>query len=144
MELTIAFLANVTGDSMTTAHFLEAAQARQQAMNSVFWNAEMGQWLDYWLSNPTTCKHLIVEGLVRSGSKQARSMAEDIAVRWIRTNFVAFKKSGAMHEKYDVEKCGEFGGGGEYIAQTGFGWSNGVVLAFLEEFGWPKDLKIDC
>lgn len=28
--------------------------------------------------------------------------------------------------------------------QTGFGWSNGVVLAFLEEFGWPQDLKIDC
>lgn len=28
--------------------------------------------------------------------------------------------------------------------QTGFGWSNGVVLAFLEEFGWPRDRKIDC
>ena len=32
-----------------------------------------------------------------------------------------------------------------YVAmQTGFGWSNGVVLAFLEEFGWPQDRKIDC
>lgn len=28
--------------------------------------------------------------------------------------------------------------------QTGFGWSNGVVLAFLEEFGWPEDRKIEC
>lgn len=28
--------------------------------------------------------------------------------------------------------------------QTGFGWTNGVVLALLEEFGWPEDLKIDC
>ncbi|KAF5935291.1 hypothetical protein HYC85_026420 [Camellia sinensis] len=73
-------------------------------------------------------------GLARSGSKEARLMAEDIAVRWIRTNYVAYKKSGAMHEKYDIEKCGEFGGGGEYIP-LGFGWSNGVVLAFLEEFG---------
>ncbi|TXG47418.1 hypothetical protein EZV62_026712 [Acer yangbiense] len=27
--------------------------------------------------------------------------------------------------------------------QTGFSWSNGVVLAFLEEFGWPQDLKIN-
>ncbi|PNX60738.1 trehalase 1 GMTRE1, partial [Trifolium pratense] len=27
---------------------------------------------------------------------------------------------------------------------TGFGWSNGVVLAFLEEFGWPEDRKIEC
>ncbi|CAL5360284.1 unnamed protein product [Camellia sinensis] len=82
-------------------------------------------------------QHMIVEGLARSGSKEARSMAEDIAVRWIRTNYVAYKKSGAMHEKYDVEKCGE------YIPQTGFGWSNGVVLAFLEEFGWAQDLKIE-
>lgn len=28
--------------------------------------------------------------------------------------------------------------------QTGFGWSNGVVLAFLEEFGWPQDRRINC
>ncbi|KAE9451083.1 hypothetical protein C3L33_16996, partial [Rhododendron williamsianum] len=227
MELDIAFLVNVIGDSTTAAHFLEAAQARKRAMNAIFWNEEMGQWLDYWLSDRTTCKedgytweasnqnrnvfasnfiplwielfnsenvaveiyedgtlvekvmqsfrssgllraagiatsltntgqqwdfpngwaplqHLIVEGLVNSGSKEARSLAEDIAVRWIRTNYVAYKKSGAMHEKYDVEKCGEFGGGGEYNPQTGFGWSNGVVLAFLEEFGWPQDLKIYC
>ncbi|XP_057510987.1 probable trehalase [Actinidia eriantha] len=217
MELNIAFLANVTGDCATSAHFLEAAEARKEAMNAVFWNEGMGQWLDYWLSKGTQCKddytwrasnqnrnvfasnfiplwidlfnsdyklvekvmqslrssglihkhgiatsltnsgqqwdfpngwaplqHTIVEGLVRSGSKEARSMAEDIAVSWIRTNHVAFKKSGAMHEKYDVQKCGEFGGGGEYVPQTGFGWSNGVVLAFLEEFGWPKHKKIDC
>ncbi|XP_058203654.1 probable trehalase [Rhododendron vialii] len=217
MELNIAFLANVTGDKITAAHFLEAAEARKQAMNSVFWNEEMGQWLDYWISDKTTCKdnynwvasnqnrnifalnfiplsiesvnsdlelvekvrqslqrsgliraagiatsltnsgqqwdfpngwaplqHLIVEGLVSSGSEEAKSMAEDIAVKWIRTNYVAYKKTNAMIEKYDVEKCGELGGGGEYVAQMGFGWSNGVVLAFLEEFGWPKDLKIDC
>ncbi|XP_020550686.1 probable trehalase [Sesamum indicum] len=89
-------------------------------------------------------QHMIAEGLVRSGSKHARCVAKDIVVKWTRTNYVAYKKTGAMHEKYDVEKCGGFGGGGEYIPQTGFGWSNGVVLAFLEEFGWPEDLKLDC
>ncbi|KAL0402747.1 UNVERIFIED_CONTAM: Trehalase, partial [Sesamum latifolium] len=31
-----------------------------------------------------------------------------------------------------------------FILKTGFGWSNGVVLAFLEEFGWPEDLKLNC
>lgn len=56
MELDIAFLANVIGDSTTTAHFIEAAQARKRAMNAIFWNEEMGQWLDYWLSDRTTCK----------------------------------------------------------------------------------------
>lgn len=113
---------------------------------------------------------MIVEGLAKSGSSEAKSVAEDIVVRWIRTNYVAYKETGAMHEKYDVEKCGDYGGGGEYVPQveeeliqcfqlfhtnflfiykcsflqTGFGWSNGVVLAFLEEFGWPEDVKIDC
>ncbi|CAK9170796.1 unnamed protein product, partial [Ilex paraguariensis] len=182
MELDIAFLANVIGESSIAARLMEASQARQKAMNSVFWNEEMGQWLDYWLQNDSKCKdaylweasnqnqnayasnfiplwifnsdnmlvekvakslqnsgllqpagiatsmlnsgqqwdfpngwaplqHLIVEGLVRSGSEEARSMAEDIAVRWIRTNYVAYMKTGAMHEKYDVQKCGEFGGG---------------------------------
>ncbi|KAM3321517.1 hypothetical protein P3S67_002668 [Capsicum chacoense] len=79
-----------------------------------------------------------------SGLEEARTLAKDIAIRWIRTNYVAYKKTGAMYEKYDVTRCGAAGGGGVYVAQTGFGWTNGVVLALLEEFGWPEDLNIDC
>ncbi|KAK3030631.1 hypothetical protein RJ639_035835, partial [Escallonia herrerae] len=56
MELDISFLANAIGENNTAVHFMEAAGARQEAMNSVFWNAEMGQWLDYWLKGNTTCK----------------------------------------------------------------------------------------
>ncbi|XP_073111925.1 probable trehalase isoform X2 [Elaeis guineensis] len=89
-------------------------------------------------------QHMVVEGLANSVSKEAKSVAEDIAIRWIRTNYAAYMKTGTMHEKYDVEACGKIGGGGEYKPQTGFGWSNGVVLAFLEEFGWPHDREIDC
>ncbi|KAK4728934.1 hypothetical protein R3W88_021922 [Solanum pinnatisectum] len=218
MELDIAFLANLVGESSTASHFTEAAQNRQKAINCIFWNAEMGQWLDYWLTNSDTSEdiykwedlhqnkksfasnfvplwtenscsdnnittqkvvqslmtsgllqpagiamtlsntgqqwdfpngwpplqHIIIEGLLRSGLEEARTLAKDIAIRWLRTNYVTYKKTGAMHEKYDVTKCGAYGGGGEYMPQTGFGWSNGVVLALLEEFGWPEDLKIDC
>ncbi|KAI4315561.1 hypothetical protein L6164_028357 [Bauhinia variegata] len=216
MELNIAFFAKVTGDKSTAERFLELSEFRKKAMNSVFWNEDMKQWLDYWLSNPScegdhvwvaqhqnknifasnfvplwmdpfhsdtslvrkvvkslkTCgllrahgiatsltesgqqwdfpngwaplQHMLVEGLVKSGLKEARSLAEEIAVRWITTNYISFKKTGVMHEKFDVGHCGEFGGGGEYVPQTGFGWSNGVVLAFLEEFGWPQDRNIDC
>ncbi|WMV44096.1 hypothetical protein MTR67_037481 [Solanum verrucosum] len=219
MELNIAFLANLVGESSTASHFTEAAQNRQKAINCIFWNAEMGQWLDYWLINSDTSEvdiykwedlhqnkksfasnfvplwtenscsdnnittqkvvqslmssgllqpagiamtlsntgqqwdfpngwpplqHIIIEGLLRSGLEEARTLAKDIAIRWLRTNYVTYKKTGAMYEKYDVTKCGAYGGGGEYMAQTGFGWSNGVVLALLEEFGWPEDLKIDC
>lgn len=63
-------------------------------------------------------QHMIAEGLVRSGSEKARQVAQEIVVKWIRTNHAAFEKTGAMHEKYDVEKCGASGGGGEYKPQV--------------------------
>lgn len=65
-------------------------------------------------------QHMIIEGLSKSGSIEAKSMAEDIAIRWIRTNYVAYKRTGTMHEKYNVENCGDFGGGGEYVPQVSF------------------------
>nr|KYP42330.1 Trehalase [Cajanus cajan] len=215
MELNIAFFAKVTGDNSNAERFLEISDHRKKAMNSVFWNANKKQWLDYWLSNKcedvhvwesghqnqnvfasnfvplwmkpfysdtslvgsvveslktsgliraagfatsltdsgqqwdfpngwAPLQHMLVEGLLKSGLKEARSLAEEIAIRWITTNYIVYKKTGVMHEKYNVERCGEFGGGGEYVPQTGFGWSNGVVLAFLEEFGWPEDRNIEC
>lgn len=55
MELDIAALAEVVGDYNISANFLDASKAREEAMRSVLWNAEMGQWLDYWLTD-STCK----------------------------------------------------------------------------------------
>ena len=40
-----------------------------------------------------------------------------------------------MYEKYNVETCGAPGAGGEYNVQTGFGWTNGVALELLAQFG---------
>lgn len=222
MELDIGALAKVVGDNATSEFFLNASKARHIAIDSILWNSEMEQWLDYWLPADADCQgvhewkpnsqnrnifasnfvplwlnayhsefvrfadeaksnrvmaslkasgllhaagiatsltntsqqwdfpngwaplqHLIAEGLLHSGS-EAKKLAEDIATRWVRTNYAAYKATGAMHEKYDVEACGESGGGGEYKPQTGFGWSNGVVLSFLEEFGWPEGKEIAC
>lgn len=40
-----------------------------------------------------------------------------------------------MWEKYDVRfGDGQTGFGGEYPPQSGFGWSNGVVLEFIRMF----------
>ncbi|KFK28961.1 hypothetical protein AALP_AA7G071100 [Arabis alpina] len=89
-------------------------------------------------------QEIIVTGLARSDSKEAKEMAEDIARRWIKSNYGVYKTSGTIHEKLDVLKFGEYGGGGEYKPQTGFGWSNGVILTFLEEFGWSSDLSIEA
>ncbi|CAL4915149.1 unnamed protein product [Urochloa decumbens] len=224
MEQDIAAFAKLVGDNATSEKFLKASKARHIAIDSILWNSEMDQWLDYWLPADGNCQqggyqwrsdsqnrkifasnfiplwlnahhsgsmqfadaakskrvmaslqksgllcaagiatsltnttqqwdfpngwapvqHLIAEGLLHSGSEEAMKLAEDIATRWVRTNYAAYKATGAMHEKYDVEACGKSGGGGEYKPQTGFGWSNGVVLSFLEEFGWPEHKEIGC
>ncbi|CAN6300387.1 unnamed protein product [Urochloa humidicola] len=224
MERDIAAFAKLVGENSTYEKFLEASKARHIAINSILWNSEMEQWLDYWLPTDGDCQqgvyqwksaaqnrkifasnfiplwlnahhsgsvrfadaakskrvmaslqksgllcaagiatsltntseqwdfpngwapvqHLIAEGLLHSGSEEAVKLAEDIATRWVRTNYAAYRVTGAMHEKYDVEACGKSGGGGEYKPQTGFGWSNGVVLSFLEEFGWPEHKEIGC
>uniref|UniRef100_A0ACD5TND7 Uncharacterized protein n=1 Tax=Avena sativa TaxID=4498 RepID=A0ACD5TND7_AVESA len=222
MERDIAVFAELIGEKATAEVFLQASKARHTAMETILWNSEMEQWLDYWLpidgnqevykwesksqnrnifasnfvplwlnahnsgSGPfldeaksvgvmrslhtsglvypagiatsvsntgqqwdfpngwAPLQHLIVEGLMNSGSTEAKKFAEDVATSWVRTNYAAYKSTGAMHEKYDVEACGKSGGGGEYKSQTGFGWSNGVLLSFLEEFGWSQDKEIGC
>ena len=40
-----------------------------------------------------------------------------------------------MFEKYDGSRIGRPGGGGEYDVQQGFGWTNGITLWVLNEFG---------
>lgn len=40
--------------------------------------------------------------------------------------------------QYDSIVPGQGGGGGEYNVQTGFGWTNGVVLEFLNTFSSIK------
>lgn len=40
-----------------------------------------------------------------------------------------------MFEKYNAEEVGKQGGGGEYEVQAGFGWTNGVMIWMLNEFG---------
>ena len=60
--------------------------------------------------------------------------AKDLAKRWLLNNLYTYKKSQHMIEKYNSSQIGVGGGGGEYELQTGFGWSNGVVLILLETY----------
>lgn len=66
-----------------------------------------------------------VEGLRRYGYD---TLADEITKRWMKLNETVFKKSRKLYEKYNVVKGGE-GGGGEYVLQDGFGWTNGVYVA---------------
>lgn len=54
----------------------------------------------------------------------------DAITRWLNRNNDVYKATGKMMEKYDVVNTELLGGGGEYPLQDGFGWTNGVALAF--------------
>ncbi len=62
-------------------------------------------------------------------------LAKEIAKRWISMNIKVFKTTGKMMEKYNVENVDAQAGGGEYPAQDGFGWTNGVLMKLIEEYG---------
>ncbi|RNI29246.1 alpha,alpha-trehalase TreF [Rufibacter latericius] len=58
-------------------------------------------------------------------------LANTIAANWIKQNTQVFEQTRKLTEKYNVEKPGAEGGGGEYPNQDGFGWTNGVLLKLL-------------
>lgn len=66
---------------------------------------------------------IAVTGLRRYGHDD---LAKEIARRWIATVDENYRRTGLLHEKYDVENSSA-GGGGEYAPQVGFGWTNGVT-----------------
>ncbi|XP_053479284.1 trehalase isoform X2 [Ictalurus furcatus] len=80
-------------------------------------------------------QHMLIEGLSELDSVDAKDLAFDLAQQWIQTNWLAYVKYDAMFEKYDVSGDNKPGGGGEYEVQLGFGWTNGVALQLLDQYG---------
>jgi alpha,alpha-trehalase len=56
-------------------------------------------------------------------------IATDARTRWLALNRRTYLVTGRMTEKYDVTDLSKRAGGGEYPAQDGFGWTNGVARA---------------
>lgn len=77
---------------------------------------------------------IVILGLERSGSVHAKQIAQQLANRWLMNNMDVYGKTGMMFEKYNAEAPGVVGGGGEYTVQSGFGWTNGVVLELINEY----------
>ncbi len=71
---------------------------------------------------------ITIIGLRNYGENQ---LAEDIAKRWIGLNKKVYKSTRKLMEKYNVKDMNLTAGGGEYPAQDGFGWTNGVLLALM-------------
>ncbi|XP_044253279.1 trehalase-like [Tribolium madens] len=84
---------------------------------------------------------IVVMGLDRSGNCQAKELAKELARRWVTANLIGFNQTNEMFEKYDAEVPGQYGGGGEYVIQSGFGWTNGVALEFIERFYTVSEKK---
>ncbi|XP_037091996.1 trehalase-like isoform X2 [Pollicipes pollicipes] len=82
-------------------------------------------------------QHVMVESLNQMDNDEAKQLAFEMVQKWISTNYLSYMeaKPHAMFEKYDVTQMGLPGGGGEYDVQLGFGWTNGVAMAFADEYG---------
>jgi alpha,alpha-trehalase len=72
---------------------------------------------------------IAVTGLHRYGF---HGLANEISRRWIATVEQSYQQTGLLFEKYDVEKV-SVGAGGEYAAQIGFGWTNGVTADLIDQ-----------
>ncbi|XP_070496300.1 trehalase isoform X3 [Chironomus tepperi] len=94
-------------------------------------SGEQWDWPNVW----APMQHMLIVGLDNLGTKESKEKAQDWAQRWVLSNYLAYKESGHMFEKYMATELGGHGGGGEYEVQTGFGWTNGVILDLLDHYG---------
>lgn len=69
---------------------------------------------------------MAIEGVRQVGRTD---LADTVRDRWLDLNRRTYRATGRMMEKYDVVDLARRAGGGEYPAQDGFGWTNGVALA---------------
>ena len=72
---------------------------------------------------------IAVSGLQKYGHG---ALAAEIARRWITTVDLAYRSTGLVHEKYDIETQ-SVGEGGEYAPQVGFGWTSGVTADLIDQ-----------
>nr|AXY94682.1 trehalase-like protein [Habrobracon hebetor] len=77
---------------------------------------------------------IIIQGLYNTNAEPALSASKELATRWLRSNYLGFERYNQMFEKYDSGNPGHYGGGGEYIVQPGFEFTNGVVFEFLDMY----------
>ena len=80
------------------------------------------------LKETTTTENQLLAGEIRKAHLHS-------VQRWIRATYCGWLRNGSFFEKYDVRHSGKSGFGGEYTVQDGFGWTNGVILYFLEKHG---------
>ena len=88
-------------------------------------------------------EHIMVQGLENTKISKAQKLAFEIAAKRVKGCYLNFVQKGHMFEKYDATQINKIGSGGEYEVQLGFGWTNGVILDFLDMFSDKLTTKED-
>lgn len=78
---------------------------------------------------------ILIGALENSNCSQGKRLARKLAKVWFSANYIGYKKSQKMFEKYSCLNPGEQGQGGDYEVQNGFGWTNGVILELIQNYG---------
>jgi alpha,alpha-trehalase len=87
---------------------------------------------------------MAIEGFSAYGESE---LARTIARRWMAKVIAAYRATGKLVEKYDVDSAAVATGGGEYPTQDGFGWTNGVLrrlLALYPQAVAPRSGEVWC
>lgn len=77
-------------------------------------------------------QQMLVEFLMELGEREMALHAGRAFFKSVTEGYVRYK---AFCEKYNCVFPGITGNGGEYKSQVGFGWTNGVSLKFIQDFG---------
>jgi alpha,alpha-trehalase len=73
---------------------------------------------------------IVIQGLLNYGY---RADAFRIAMKFLNLNRTALKKTGRLWEKYNVV-TGKAGESERYTTQSGFAWTNAIILRLLDQF----------
>ncbi|KAG5862679.1 Trehalase [Gonioctena quinquepunctata] len=79
-------------------------------------------------------QEIVILGLRKTGNSEALKLSTIFGKRCLNAYIRGYSNTNEMFEKYDAVVPGQYGGGGEYTVQTGFGWTNGLALSLIKMF----------
>lgn len=98
---------------------------------SNFESEQQWDWPNAW----PPLQSMLAEGCDQYGGQAGKELAGRIRASFLGSAHAAWRDTGRMFEKFNALNLGAPGGGGEYEVVDGFGWTNGLALAWMKEYG---------